>query len=189
MTIEIEGFKTFQRNRKAAHIRATGGSGGVAFLVKTSLYETFEIKCHEQYVDGILHLPLVDKWNIISVYMPPDTSSHAEDNDRMFQLLVEALYELSESSDFTMICGNLNARVGTKPDYIDTVDEVTPRVSIDQVCNDQGTSLVNMCLQTNTCIVNGRITPLLDGFTLVLHRGTAVVVYMISPHDHLSQYQ
>ena len=157
------------------HINATGGSGGVAFLIKSVLYEDYYVTCIEQSLDGILQLRLVNKHsdmeaNIIGVYIPPDTGAHAEDDDRAFQLLVDMCYELSESSDFTMICGDMNARVGAKFDYIDTVDELPPRVSIDQTSNDQGTSLINLCLQTNTCLVNGRITPLLDGYTSISHR-------------------
>ena len=36
-----------------------------------------------------------------------------------------------------------------------------------------------------TCIINERITELNDGFTLVSHRGTGLVHYMITAHKNL----
>ena len=105
-----------------------------------------------QSVDGILQLQLVDKkttknLSIIGVYLPLDTSANAEDNDRAFQLLVEMFYELNESIDFTMICGDLIARVGSKMVYIDTIHDIPQRVPVHQTVNVQGTSLVNLCLK------------------------------------------
>ena len=49
--------------------------------------------------------------------------------------------------------------------------------------------LINLCLQSNTCVINGRIASLLDGYTSIFHRGTAVVHYMISPHNYIQYFQ
>ena len=70
-------------------------------------------------------------------------------------------------------------------DFVETVDDVPHRVILDTTVNDQGTSLVNFLLQTNMCLINGRICPLNNGFTSVSHRGKAIVDYFITTHGNL----
>ncbi len=94
------------------------------------------------------------------------------------------MYEYCEDETIAL-CGDYNARVGGRPDFIDGVDEVPPRVNIDTFVNDHGLSLPNFCLQSNTCLVHGRINPLKDSYTTVSHRGKSVVDYFITRHDDL----
>ena len=78
--------------------------------------------------------------------------------------MVELAYDRTED-DSIIYCGDNNARVGTKLDFIESVDEVQARSIINNIVNDHGVSLINFCLQTNSCIINGRIDPLQDGYT------------------------
>ena len=84
-----------------------------------------------------------------------------------------------------MFSGDFNARVGSKSDFVESVDDIPPRNVLDVVSNDHGQSLINFCLQTNTCIGNGRVCPLNDGYTSVSHRGRAVVDYLITAHENI----
>ncbi len=79
-----------------------------------------------------------------------------------------------------LICGDFNARVGKKSDFIDSVDDLPTRNVIDEVSNDHGVSMFNFCIQTKTCIVNGRVNLLEDGYTLISHHGKAVVDYVLT---------
>ena len=138
-------------NRKDIHINATGGSGGTAFLINNRLLREYKPRCMEHELPGITILELKNIHtnrciNVIGTYIPPDKSSHADYNEHIFQALLELLFELSEKSDFTMVCGDMNARVGNRKDYIETVDDLPTRTIVDEVVNDQGISLINLCL-------------------------------------------
>ncbi len=84
--------------------------------------------------------------------------------------------------------GDLNGRLADKEDFIIGVDEIPPRIHLDTTINDHGRALHNFLIQTKTCVLNGRICPLDDNFTSILHRGKAVVDYMITPHQHLKHF-
>ena len=126
------------------------------------------------------------KFAIIGCYLPPENSSHAQNADDYFQHLVGMMYEYTDY-DFVTICGDFNARLGNKCDYIELIDEVPQRTVIDNTSNDHGISLMQFLLQTRTCVVNGRISPLKDSFTSVSHRGKAVIDYFVVPHEHLDK--
>ena len=42
------------------------------------------------------------------------------------------------NSDLVCVCGDLNARIGNKVDFIEGVDVIKPRISIDSVINNHG---------------------------------------------------
>ena len=54
--IEISGYMWFGQNRKHIHIRAKKESGGVGFLVKQSIYESYDISIIDNEHEGILWL-------------------------------------------------------------------------------------------------------------------------------------
>ncbi len=66
-----------------------------------------------------------------------------------------------------------NITMGNKVNYVPSIDELLTIVVLDTVSNDQGISLSNFCIQTNTCIVKERVCPLQDSFTSMSHRGKA----------------
>ena len=41
----------------------------------------------------------------------------------------------------------------------------------------------------NTCLVNGRVSPLTDSYTTVSHRGKYVVDYVITRHEDISKIE
>ena len=140
-------------------------------------------------MEGLLVIKLQDKlssvsYTIVGVYLPPENSVHCTNPDAFFQHVVSFCYEHVED-DILVFCGDFNARTGKKLDFIEDVDDIPSRVIIDEVPNDHGVSLINFCLQTNCCVINGRITPLNDGYTSVSHRGKAIVDYFITRHTDL----
>ena len=120
--------------------------------------------------------------------MPPETSVYGDDPDRVFQELVSLLYDNS-NCDATLLVGDYNARVGARKDVIEIIDDIPDRTVLDLQHNDHGISLVNFLLQSNTCIINGRINPLGDSYTSISHRGKAVVDYVLASHDTFNLIQ
>ena len=89
------------------------------------------------------------------------------------------------NDDLIVLLGDVNAQISDKKDYIEGVDDLPPRVNIDEGMNDHGKSVLNFLIQTNMCVINGRINPLCDNFTSVSHRGWAVVDYFAVPYERL----
>ena len=167
----IDGYVTIYNNRKIIHKKAESGSGGTAFLLKKELYERYKVTREDMNVDGLIMLRLKHKlsnhtMSILSPDLPPESSTHCDDPDTYFQKLLSFIYEFYDD-DVILMCGDYNARVGQKCDYVETIDELPSRSVIDTTCNDHGISPINFCVQSKMCIINGRISPLNDGFTSV----------------------
>ena len=82
--------------------------------------------------------------------------------------------------------GDLNARLGSKQDFTD-IDNLQPRVILDNTENNHGKALREFLLDSKCCILKSRVTPQHDNFTFVSTRGISVVDYVITPHDCLKQ--
>ena len=82
-----------------------------------------------------------------------------------FSHFVNELYTYSYA-DSMFICGDLNARIGNKCDHIMDIDDIPPRISIDEIVNWHGKSL----LDSKFCILNGRICPENDKYTFLSSR-------------------
>ena len=188
-TIRLNGYQSFEKIRPTKHVRAERASGGMIVLIKSNLlqyYSAIQIFCEKE---EIIHVQLKDKItdftiNLVGTYIPPDNSSYAQNNDAIFEQLVGMMYELCED-DLTVITEDINGRVGNNIDFIEGIDELPNRVSIHDVLNDQGRSLLGFLRHTNMCIVNGRVNPLQDNFTSISHKGRAVVDYVLVPHLQL----
>ena len=85
-----------------------------------------------------------------------------------------------------LLCGDFNAHISNQPDIITEVDtEVAPRVSIDNVQNSHGRSLLEFLKDNKCCIINGRVSPENDNYTFISQRGKSVVAYFITFHNGL----
>ena len=87
--------------------------------------------------------------------------------------------------DGIYIAGDLNVRIGNKPDFIECVDDISKRTAIDIDFKGHGEAILDLCFESKFCVVNGRIDPLNDDFTSAPNKGTAVVDYFLTSHDHL----
>jgi len=57
----MNGYKWFGKNRQDLHKNAKRGSGGVGFLIKNHLVETFEIGILSESIEGILWIYMKDR--------------------------------------------------------------------------------------------------------------------------------
>ncbi len=189
--IAIPGYITIGNNRTELHRRSRKGSGGIALLVKSELLTTYKVSRTDDGIEGILRVNFKHKvsdssFSVYGVYIPPESSVYAGNVDELFEHLVAMLYE-ADNEDFTLLCGDWNARMGKKLDIIEAIDDVPSRTILDEVSNDHGITLQNFMFQTKTCMLNGRISPLNNNYTSISHRGKAIVDYMLVPHDMLDK--
>ena len=68
-------------------------------------------------------------------------------------------------------------------DYINSVDSLRSRVTIDPTTNRHGDAFVEFLHESKMCVLNGRVTPEFDNFTSISTRGSAVVDYIAVPHS------
>ena len=79
--------------------------------------------------------------------------------------------------------GDFNARVGEKLDFIEGIDEVCRRFSIDKTKNKHGDALLEICTGLKMALINGRITPEKDDFTSFNRFGMSVIDYWITGYE------
>jgi len=113
----------------------------------------------------------------------------------LFQLLEEDIQHFKTFGK-VLILGDMNARVGEKPDYIIcdkninaidpsdyNVDSPLPRVTQDKVHNSHGQQLIDLCKSTEMRICNGRLE-VSGSVTYCNANGSSLIDYLLmSEHD------
>ncbi len=117
-------------------------------------------------------------------YLPPESSPYGRDANAYFSRLLTNVYK-NVDSDYFVLCGDLNSRVGNLNDSVPNVDTLKNRVNIDHKINSHGMSLIEFLIDAKLCLVNGRVDTDLDDFTCI-RNGRSVVDYMIVPHSDVS---
>ena len=79
--------------------------------------------------------------------------------------------------------GDLNSRRGEYSDYIEGVDDMIPREVIDFQNNCNGDALIDLLIECNMCIVNGRVGT--QDYTNISSIGKSVVDYLLVPHEQV----
>ena len=186
-SINIDGYTWYGFNRSLKHVKAKRGSGGIGFLIKDYIYDEFKIRITDKTYDGIMALELTHKATdfnvtVIGAYLPPENSVYGRESSNFFSQLIALVYS-SINSDVTILCGDLNARVGNRLDYICDVDILPDRTAIDHKVNNHGETFLEFLKDVKMCIINGRINPIDDNFTSVSTRGKSVVDYIVVPHE------
>jgi exonuclease III len=209
---EIDGYKCYAIPRISCNMRSTRqrdswNRGGVSIYVRTALEKG--VKVVSTNAIGIVWVKL-DKvaFNFVEdvflglTYIPPQNSTfyHAHDVD-FFDVLQHDCSKYS-SDGCVVLCGDFNARVSNKADYIlaetgiervvrqaenlVTNTNLPVRVSCDVHSNAFGSKLLDLCKSTGLCIVNGRTGK--DGskgeFTCYASRGSSVVDYVLTSADN-----
>ena len=186
-TIDIPGYYWIGHNRNKRHVKAKKASGGIGVLVKDTTLHQFQICGIDKSFDSILVITLKHKvtdfqLTLICVYLPPENSTWGRNSDIFFNHLTSVVYT-SQTSDIVLIAGDFNARVGNLQDYINDIDDIPKRKTIDTVKNSHGESLIEFLKDTQMIIVNGRISENCDNFTCINSRGKSVVDFIMLPHD------
>ena len=74
-------------------------------------------------------------------YLPPSESTRVNDSELFYATLLEHVYSYQNEGRIIM-CGDFNSRVGEATEFIEGVDDVTPRNVIDYTSNVNGDLLI-----------------------------------------------
>ena len=117
---------------------------------------------------------------VFSCYLPPEESPWGRDSTAYFGHLLSQVY-FHNYVDCVFICTDTIGRTGSLCEYVSAVDHYIPtRVLIDNDKNKHGESFVDFMLESEMCIVNGRVTAENDDFT---SKGRSVVDHIRMPHE------
>ena len=189
-TIEMVNYTWFGRNRKNVHRRARRGAGGVGMLVHNRVMKCFHIEILDNTKEDILWLKFSAKHGdfvlcLCSCYLPPKDSSYKVDGDLFFNDLLHQIYSY-QNEGLVCISGDVNARLGNMQDFIEEVDEVPLRDTIDSSCNDYGDIFHDHLTSCNMCVLNGRAgSKINNNFTHISAKGKSVVEYAWAPYEQL----
>ena len=141
--------------------------------------------------EGILLLSLKSKtdsvnFNICVCYLPPLNSSRQIDAQRFYDCLLANIYEYQNHGRI-FICGDFNSRCGDMVDFIEGIDDLGYRETIDFNVNKYGHLLIEFLLNSNMCILNGRYCSSND-FTCITSTGRSVVDFCLVSHEDLPIY-
>ena len=97
-SIDFEGYTWFANNRSNTHINAWSGSGGVAFLVKNTLFNNFEVSICDKSNEGILWLKLKHKYDDFYLfpcvcYLPPKYSTRQIDVNTFYDSILANIFD------------------------------------------------------------------------------------------------
>ena len=124
---------------------------------------------------------------LFSCYLPPHNSTRGRDASLFFGHLLSKVY-LHWDADLTLICGDLNSRVGDKDDVVSDIDAVETREPIDVHAkpNQHGLEFPEILNEAKMCMLNGRGDRHKDNSTCINTHCKSVVDFMCVPHDCLS---
>jgi Reverse transcriptase (RNA-dependent DNA polymerase) len=125
--------------------------------------------------DGVLWLKIIMHPSPVFlsvVYLPPSTSGGSTNDANGWFSRLENDIIAARALGVVLVGGDLNARIGTLPDYPDVSDfdaayDLVPdalearsdaRQSSDSLTNPYGRSLLNLCARTGLRVANGRVS-------------------------------
>ena len=184
--LKIEGYKFIGRNRNNLHANAKCGSGGVGLFEKQNLLNQFDYEILDTSCEDILWVKFNDDDTCFCVcvcYLPPAGSSRLNVAEEFFTKLTEQVYAYQNMGNI-YICGDFNGRCGDSSDYVEGVDCVNSRETLDNTSNHYGDLLIQFMTDCNFCMLNGRVNGKND-FTCVSNRGRSVVDYVLVPHEQV----
>ena len=178
----MEGYTWFGNNRQSLDPRAQRGSGGVGFLIKNKIIETYDVFVIDNQFEDTIWIKIQEKENnlnyiyLCSCYLPPECSTRGNKVQEFFDNLLSNIYILYDEAPL-IICGDLNSRIGQHQDV--NIEGFPKRTALDVQTNQHGKHLLNFLTDSTCCIVNGRVTAEQDNFTSI-RSGRAVVDYIMT---------
>ena len=100
--------------------------------------------------------------------------------------LITLIY-LNSHVDMFILAGDLNARIGTRQDFIEQVNSISKRIGIDKSINSYCDTFLEFLMDIKMCILNGRVTPKFEDCTCLNKRGNSKVDYIITEHKNVNQ--
>ncbi|MES9882132.1 MAG: reverse transcriptase family protein [Sedimenticola sp.] len=188
--LTVPGYKWIGHNRQNLSPNAVRGSGGVGFLIKLNILETFEVSILDTSYEDIMWIKLTDKLDsdfgvyLCSCYLPPSGSSRGDTSQQFFDKLTSDIYQYQGDLPL-FVMGDVNGRIGETQDYNETLEKIPQRTPIDKTRNQQGDTFIEFLKDTRMCVVNGRGNRNMDNFTSVSPKGLAVVDYVCTPYECL----
>ena len=197
--IKIQNYRCYNSNRP-------GGpklGGGVAILVDNKIrqgatrvstpttHDAIAVKLSKHFFNT-----KKDTY-IICVYISPSTSPYRKRlTTNPWDLVSEFISSLKSKGDI-IVCGDMNARTSTTPDYVMNIDldqlnlppDLTnlgdpppPRNNMDTFVNGDCDELIDVCVSNDLIILNGRTLGDLFGTkTFYGPRGTSTPDYSLAP--------
>ena len=178
LNLEVDGFYSFSKSR-IKHAKAKRCSGVISVLVKSDLRKGIKSlnSSHEEFLWWKLDknfFKLDDDIYVCSMYLPPQSSSYQKQITSDYFLRLEDEILKYNSLRKVILCGDMNARTRTEPDYInntknpldltsahltdiDSTLHQTNRCSRDQIItNPNGKRHNILCKEFDLRILNGR---------------------------------
>ena len=112
-------------------------------------------------------------------------SSRGDSSVEFFDTLRTQIMKYYPLGDL-MICGDFNARTGSLSDT--DLPTVSKRVTIDNTINSHGHQFIDLLLDSDMVMLNGRFDPKHYNFTSISSLGKAVVDYVIVPQSSLGNH-
>ncbi len=167
------------------------GSGGIGIFVHYRLLSVFNVDILDDSDECMLWLKLASKVSdfvlcLCMCYLPPKKSLHGNGGDVFYNTLLSQIYSY-QNEGLICVCGDLNSRCGDLSDYIEGVDDIPRRECIDTEENEYGDLLIDFLVNTNMCMLNGRLSGKND-FTFIKTTGKSVVDFTLVPHEQLQFY-
>ena len=187
----MENYTWFGKNRVNLHSHARIGSGGVGFLIKNSLTDSFDVTVCEEPHEGIMLLKLQSRNDNHCIfpcvcYLPPKSSTRQVDAQEFYDNLLSLIYKYQNEGEI-FICGDFNSRIGDAYDFIEGIDELQERNVVDYINNEYGAILIDFLINSNFCVLNGR-NFIKNNFTCVRPQGRSVVDFCLVSHENLAKY-
>ncbi|CAC5425578.1 RAB19 [Mytilus coruscus] len=182
---DIEGYTVYGHNRLVTHLKAKRGSGGVGIFIKSSIGDQYKVKILDKSVEGILWLNYDNEQETFCVcvcYLPPRGSSRSNDPEQFYANLINQVY-MYQNIGHMYIVGDFNLRCSDISDFIEGVDDVTPREVIDYNSNANGDLLIDFLVDCNLCMLNGRKGK--QDFRCISKPGKSVVDFIITTHENI----
>lgn len=203
--VQIPGFNTFSNAAQKTYKKKTGRlSGGLVLGYKNYLRSGISfVKSHNNYIWCKLNhtfFNLEQDVYLCALYIPPHDSPYFDPD--LFSN-IETDIALFHRKGLIVLAGDFNARTGKENDFI--TDEsgkfipggdippppnLTKRQNFDNIVNDHGKQLLDLCKTCDLRILNGRSKgDTLGKFTFHSINGISTVDYIIVSHDLFTSVQ
>lgn len=199
--IDLSGYKAYNFYRKFQHRKARRNSGGIILYCKETIYDGISVI--RNHFDTIIWVKFDKKFfkmehdiYLCATYIwGVDSPAYNVNNHNLFAI-IENDISYFKTSGVVMVAGDMNSRVGLKPDYIaydrmnsildgkDYVPDVPlDRISMDKQCNNYGIQLLDLCKATGLRLCNGRLEGK-GSYTYYGYNGNTVIDYLMCEQNN-----